>query len=96
MTSPGRISATGSPQRCARPQPAVTIRAWPRGWVCHAVRAPGAKVTLGIRPRSFEFVDAGTIDALHASRGAVTGVVDREPCIPWPRKLWRPGEAARC
>jgi multiple sugar transport system ATP-binding protein len=29
--------------------------------------APGAKVTLGIRPRSFEFVDAGTLDALHAS-----------------------------
>ena len=29
--------------------------------------APGDKVTLGIRPRSFEFVNAGTIDALHAS-----------------------------
>jgi multiple sugar transport system ATP-binding protein len=28
--------------------------------------APGAKVTLGIRPRSFEFVEPGVIDALHA------------------------------
>jgi multiple sugar transport system ATP-binding protein len=27
----------------------------------------GSKVTLGIRPRSFEFVDPGTTDALHAS-----------------------------
>src|SRR2546426_5037727 len=25
-TSPGRISSIGPPQRCARPQPAVTIR----------------------------------------------------------------------
>jgi multiple sugar transport system ATP-binding protein len=28
--------------------------------------APGSKVTLGIRPRSFEFVDRGTADTLHA------------------------------
>jgi multiple sugar transport system ATP-binding protein len=28
--------------------------------------AKGSKVTLGIRPRSFEFVDTGTTDALHA------------------------------
>src|SRR5438105_8432233 len=45
-TSPGRISSIGPPQRCARPQPAVTIRVWPSGWVCHAVRAPGSNVTL--------------------------------------------------
>src|SRR6266436_3877982 len=44
-TSPGRISSTGPPQRRTRPQPAVTIRVWPSGWVCHAVRAPGSKVT---------------------------------------------------
>jgi hypothetical protein len=25
---------------------AVTIRVWPSGWVCQAVRAPGSKVTL--------------------------------------------------
>jgi multiple sugar transport system ATP-binding protein len=29
--------------------------------------ANGSKVTLGIRPRSFEFVDPGTTDALHAT-----------------------------
>src|SRR5213595_3976761 len=45
-TSPGRICSTGPPQRCARPAPAVTIRVWPSGWVCQAVRAPGSNVTL--------------------------------------------------
>src|SRR3989475_3275659 len=35
ITSPGRISSIGPPQRWARPQPAVTIRVWPSGWVCH-------------------------------------------------------------
>lgn len=32
-----------------------------------ATLAPGSKVTVGIRPRSFEFVDPGSADALHAS-----------------------------
>ncbi len=32
--------------RCTRPQPAVTIRVWPSGWLCHAVREPGSNVTL--------------------------------------------------
>src|SRR5271157_2556569 len=36
-----RISSTGPPQRCTRPQPAVTMRVCPSGCVCHAVRAPG-------------------------------------------------------
>ena len=45
-TSPGRISSTDPPSRCAQPQPLVTIRVGPSGWVCHAVRAPGSKVTL--------------------------------------------------
>src|SRR5208283_2038321 len=45
-TSPGRISSTGPPQRCARPHPAVTTSVCPSGCVCHAVRAPGSKVTL--------------------------------------------------
>src|SRR4051812_46785980 len=45
-TSPGRISSIGPPSRCAQPQPAVTIKVWPSGCVCHAVRAPGSKVTL--------------------------------------------------
>src|SRR5215472_2190766 len=46
MTSPGRISSIGPPQRWARPQPDVTMSVWPRGCVCHAVRAPGSNVTL--------------------------------------------------
>src|SRR6201988_2209655 len=51
-TSPGRISPTGPPQRCTRPQPAVTIRVWPSGWVCQAVRAPGSNVTLAPTTRA--------------------------------------------
>src|SRR6266576_3894962 len=51
-TSPGRISSIGLPQRCARPQPAVTIRVWPSGWVCHAVRAPGSNVTFAPTARA--------------------------------------------
>ena len=51
-TSPGRISSTGPPSRCARPSPAVTIRVWPSGWVCQAVRAPGSKVTLAPATRA--------------------------------------------
>ena len=44
-TSPGRISSIGPPSRCTQPRPAVTIRVWPSGCVCQAVRAPGSKVT---------------------------------------------------
>src|ERR1700683_496678 len=51
-TSPGRISSIGPPQRCARPQPAVTIRVCPSGCVCHAVRAPGSKVTAAPKARA--------------------------------------------
>src|SRR5262249_25761567 len=43
MTSPGLISSIGPPQHCVQPSPAVTIRVWPRGWVCQALRAPGSK-----------------------------------------------------
>src|SRR5438309_1959853 len=52
ITSPGRMSSIGPPQRCAQPQPAVTIRVWPSGWVCQAVRAPGSKVTLAPATRA--------------------------------------------
>src|SRR6266513_2536184 len=45
ITSPGRISWTGSPQRWTSPLPAVTINVCPSGCVCHAVRAPGSNVT---------------------------------------------------
>jgi hypothetical protein len=51
-TSPGWISSIGPPHRCAQPQPEVTIRVWPSGWVCQAVRAPGSKVTSAPRPRA--------------------------------------------
>src|ERR687884_990225 len=51
-TSPGRISSTDPPSRCTQPQPAVTISVWPSGWVCHAVRAPGSKVTRAIDTRA--------------------------------------------
>src|SRR3954471_1574586 len=51
-TSPGRISSTGPPSRCAHPQPAVTISVCPNGCVCHAVRAPGSNVTLAPATRA--------------------------------------------
>src|SRR5580704_16174002 len=51
-TSPGRISSICPPQRWARPQPAVTMRVWPSGCVCHAVRAPGSNVTLAPETRA--------------------------------------------
>src|SRR5580693_2324540 len=54
-TSPGRICSIGPPQRCARPQPAVTMSVWPNGWVCHAVRAPGSNVTLAPSARAGAF-----------------------------------------
>src|SRR2546430_8889768 len=44
-TSPGRISSVRPPQRFTRPQPAVTIKVWPTGCVCHAVRAPGSAIS---------------------------------------------------
>ena len=31
ITSPGRISSTTPPQRCAHPQPPVTMSVWPSG-----------------------------------------------------------------
>src|SRR5438067_9306936 len=51
-TSPGLISSTGPPSRCAQPRPDVTINVWPNGWVCQAVRAPGSNVTLAPRTRA--------------------------------------------
>src|SRR5229473_2782721 len=51
-TSPGRMSSTAPPQRCTQPGPDVTIRVWPSGCVCQAVRAPGSNVTLAPRTRA--------------------------------------------
>src|SRR5260370_38599474 len=50
--SPGRISRIGPPQVCTRPSPATTWRVCPSGWVCHAVRAPGSKLTRAARMRA--------------------------------------------
>ena len=44
-TSPGRTSSIAPPSRCTRPRPNVMMSVWPSGCVCHAVRAPGSKVT---------------------------------------------------
>ena len=44
--SPGRMTSIGPPRRWQRPTPSVTKIVWPKGWVCHAVRAPGVKWTL--------------------------------------------------
>src|SRR5882762_6575281 len=51
-TSPGRISSFGPPSLRTHPHPDVTIRVWPSGWVCQAVRAPGSKVTLTASTRA--------------------------------------------
>ena len=42
-TSPVLMSSLGPPSVCTQPKPAVTIRVWPKGRVCQAVRAPGSK-----------------------------------------------------
>src|SRR5438477_6201382 len=52
ITSPGRISSMGPPSHCAQPHPLVTTRVCPKGCVCHAVRAPGSKVTLAPTARA--------------------------------------------
>src|SRR5205085_405204 len=49
------ISSIGPPSRCTRPEPAVTISICPSGWECHAVRAPGSKVTLPPETRDGAF-----------------------------------------
>ena len=52
-----RCRPAGSP-RPTRPRAApsrtrtVTIRVWPKGWVCQAVRAPGSKVTRAMATRA--------------------------------------------
>src|SRR4051812_35367523 len=45
ITSPGLTSRFSPPSSCTQPVPEVTIRIWPAGWLCHAERAPGSKVT---------------------------------------------------
>src|SRR5450432_14328 len=45
MESPDLTCWMGWPFSCTRQVPARTCSAWPIGWVCHAVRALGSKVT---------------------------------------------------
>src|SRR5687767_5116241 len=61
-TSPGRISCTEPPSRCTQPRPDVTMSVCPNGWVCHAVRAPGSKVTSAAAARA---------DSLAANSGSI-------------------------
>src|SRR5689334_9379630 len=44
--SPALTSSTGPPRSWTRATPSVTYRVCPCGWLCQAVRAPGAKCTL--------------------------------------------------
>ena len=45
----------GRTERWIRPQPVVTIKVWPSGCVCHAVRAPASNVTLTPSARAGAF-----------------------------------------
>src|SRR5215208_1229154 len=79
-TSPGRISSTGPSQRCAKPQPAATIRIWPSGWVCHAVRDPGSNVTLAPTARAGSFaLNKGSMRTVPAKYSADPLVDGCEP-----------------
>jgi hypothetical protein len=63
-----------------RPQPNVTIRAWPSGWEFHRVRAPDSKVTLMIFARAgVGAVRRGSMRTVPANQSA--GPV-REGCEP--------------
>src|SRR5213595_2208556 len=82
ITSPGRISSIGPPQRCARPEPAVTIRVWPSGCVCQAVRAPGSNVTLAPRTRAGSGAsNSGSIRTLPVNQSAGPLLEGCEPLL---------------
>src|SRR5215218_3048567 len=81
-TSPGRICSIGPPQRCARPQPDVTIKVWPSGWVCHAVRAPGSNVTLAPVARAGAFAwNRGSMHTVPVKYSAGPMPVGCEPLL---------------
>src|SRR6266850_7843625 len=81
-TSPGRISSIGPPQCCARPEPAVTISVWPRGWVCQAVRAPGSNVTLAPAARAGAFAwNNGSMRTVPVNQSAGPLVDGCEPIL---------------
>src|SRR6266480_1966389 len=80
MTSPGLTSCFAPPSCCTQPVPAVTIKVWPQGWVCHAERAPGSKVTdappNGAGPGDW---NSFSIRTSPVKFSAAPLVVDREP-----------------
>src|SRR5205823_6290175 len=81
-TSPGLISSTCPPSRCAHPRPAVTINVWPNGCVCHAVRAPGSNVTLAPRTRAGSGAsNSGSIRTVPVNQSADPSVETCEPLL---------------
>lgn len=60
-TSPALRTSTSPSERPIRARPHMTSSAWPNGWLCHAVRAPGLNVTRYARSR----VGASTISCSH-------------------------------
>src|SRR5437667_6310200 len=81
-TSPGRISSMGPPQRCSRPQPPVTIKVWPSGCVCHAVRAPGSNVTWAPAARAGAFAwNKGSMRTMPVNQSAGPLLEGCEPTL---------------
>src|SRR5207244_12679116 len=77
-TSPGRISRTGPPLACTRPTPEITYRVWPKGCVCHAVRAPGSKATRVENKRASDYVALfGTCSSVSGKYCDDVGLVGR-------------------
>src|ERR1700761_8322740 len=79
-TSPGRISSTGPPQHCVQPRPAVTIKVWPSGCVCHALRAHGSKVTLA--PLTRDWADASNSGSMRTLPVKYSAAPLPEGCEP--------------
>src|SRR3954469_4535187 len=63
--SPALISRIGPPFACTRPTPEITCSVCPSGCVCHAVRAPGSKLTRPARMRAG--AGASMIGSCHAT-----------------------------
>lgn len=79
-TSPGVTSCIGPPSCCTRPTPAVMTMCWPSGWVCHAVRAPGANVTVAPATRDGSLaLNSGSIRTEPVNQSAGPGCVGIDP-----------------
>jgi hypothetical protein len=72
----------GPPQRCARPQPAMTINVCPSGCVCHPVRAPGSNVTLAPDARAGAFAwNKGSMRTMPVNQSAGPLLEGCEPLL---------------